>query len=503
MLHKTLPLLFLCSAVWSLVGQAYQPLVLQDAHWKICQTSTEEVWSCGTLYEYYLGADTIVGNVDYHKLYRRDFLPNGAPGGGLEAYDSPLRIVSETLAGLIREDLSGRKVYWRDVSIELCPAASTNEVLLYDFALSVGDMLESCLLEGVENVVVTAINLENIYGTERRVFELSTGFELIEGIGYTSGLLELPIPPVSILSTSLFDYCRAPDMDCNVAIQKGMVNPYQEWHISESINYFSGAFTRITYEYRFRNPVQVEDHIYFNLEERQQATQPAWEETGYRFREANGKVYRTSPLEPNAEELLLYDFSLTELDDTFFLSTLFLGEVNMELVLIDTITLNSGEQRRRLHWSPGYPLNRDWYWIEGFGANDHPFFPYHTFIDEIDGERRSLQCFYAEPDLDTPLWQNDIFKECYDYLVANEELQAAKIRIFPNPTRASLTLEGGAPGDLYELYDVHGRQVKRAIINTASTLIVHLDDLPKGVYTYRLLSSDGNLLKTGKVVKAE
>ncbi|WP_083937533.1 T9SS type A sorting domain-containing protein [Lewinella cohaerens] len=503
MLRKTLLSLFFYSIMWSLSGQAYQPLVLEDAHWKICQTSAEEAWSCGTLFEYNLGADTVVGNVDYHKLYRRSFLPNGESGGGLGAYDLPLRIVSETLVGLIREDLSGRKVFWRDVSSLLCPDAPNSEFLLYDFALSVGDTLAGCALGSMDTVVVTAVNLEDIYGTERRVFQLSTGFELIEGIGYTSGLLELPIPSVSTLSTSLLDYCRAPDMDCNVAIQKGMINPYQEWHISESINYFSGGFTRITFEYRFRNPIQIDGHIYFNLEERQQATQPTWQETGYRFREANGKVYRTSPIEPDAEELLLYDFSLTELGDTFSLSTLVLGEANMQLVLVDTITLNNGEQRRRVHWSPGYPLNQNWYWIEGFGANDHPFFPYYTFINDLDGERRKLQCFYSEPDLDTPLWQNDIFTGCYDYLVANEDVQATKISIFPNPTRTSLTLEGGILGDSYELYDVHGKQVKRTVVSATSAITVNLENLPSGIYVYRLLSTDGNLRKTGKIIKRE
>lgn len=500
MLRQTLLCLCFYSIFSTLSGQAYQPLVLEDAHWKICQTSSEDTWSCGLLYEYFLGTDTIVDNLDYYKLYRRDFLANGEPGGGLGAYDLPLRIISETLAGLIREDLSGRKVYWRNVSTVLCPDDPTDEILLYDFALSVGDTLESCALGATDTVVVTAINLANVYGTERRVFELSTGFELIEGIGFTSGLLEIPVPPVSIISTSLFNYCRAPDMDCNVAVLKGMVNPYQEWHIHESIYYFSGAFIRITYEYRFRNPVQIDGHIYFNLEDRQPVSQPEWEETGYRFRESGGKVYRTSPLEPNAEELLLYDFSLAELGDTFLLSTLLLGEANMQLALIDTITLNNGEQRRRMHWELAGQSTEEWYWIEGFGANDHPFFPYNTFINEIDGEQRKLQCFYVEPDLENPQWQNELFTECYDYLVASEELQKSEVRIFPNPTRTEITLQGVTPGDRFSLYDVYGKEVKQIIVDTPLQTL-NLYRLPNGVYHYLLSSGEGVFRKTGKIVK--
>lgn len=133
-------------------------------------------YGCPTLYctSYFLkiGGDTALGQVNYKKVLRTD--------------DSLCRNWREIC--LIREDGTG-KVYLIDAP-QSYPA--TQECLLYDFGLSVGDTtipncngcIESCVM------TVDSVRDDTIGGTSRKTISFADiGEKWIEGIGSTMGLL--------------------------------------------------------------------------------------------------------------------------------------------------------------------------------------------------------------------------------------------------------------------------------------------------------------------------
>jgi hypothetical protein len=134
------------------------------------------------------GADTTMDNLNYHKLYEGSI--GFGPGGPF--YSPPI-----FTAIYVRDDTANKKVFIRFAGVSW-------ELLLYDFGLNVGDTLPDAWLSSkAAGVIVTAIDsilLED--NTYRRRLKLnSVGYvsvtdslSLIEGIGYTGGLLR-PILP--------------------------------------------------------------------------------------------------------------------------------------------------------------------------------------------------------------------------------------------------------------------------------------------------------------------
>jgi len=134
-------------------------------------------------YIYYLNGDTVIGNQVYKKLFeRRDvnynwlWVPPPNNCEGSYTYDS-FRI-------LIRQD--SLKMYVRDLD--------GIDNLLYDFDLEVGDTLPITYNLYLDDIVVTGIDSLLVGSSFRKVFEIPdynpAGNNLIEGIGFTTGLLD-------------------------------------------------------------------------------------------------------------------------------------------------------------------------------------------------------------------------------------------------------------------------------------------------------------------------
>jgi hypothetical protein len=164
------------------VVRHYTPLMLNNARWityiqSDCDNAGFEEWTY-----YWTTTDTLINSKVYRVVYTNSvsvgyYCPGtGGPG---------LPITSQTQhAGFLRQDTVGHKVY------VLMPD-STNEHLLYDFDLQVGDTINK--LPNVDTMVVNSIdyysNTENYF---RRInissFRLDGGVGTwIEGIGSMFG----------------------------------------------------------------------------------------------------------------------------------------------------------------------------------------------------------------------------------------------------------------------------------------------------------------------------
>lgn len=179
---KTLVSLLFCSVV--AVTYAQQPdYFANNPQWR--QTSTCAVYyPCLEVQEfiYYVHSDTVINNYTYHRIYKvADVEQNWmAPPPASQCGGS---WTDNQEVARLRQD--GKKIWSLD-------GDGTNEELLYDFDLEVGDTLPQTPIQWNDNLIVTGVD-SVLIGTEfRKVFEVGSQF-LAEGIGHNEGFLE-PFP---------------------------------------------------------------------------------------------------------------------------------------------------------------------------------------------------------------------------------------------------------------------------------------------------------------------
>lgn len=191
-------------------SQAYNPLVLENAQWKVIQDDDATPW-IDSQGGWLIRGDTLIDGVAYKKLFERVFE---------EPYSNV--ITNQWLYGFLREDTINRKVYALESTPGFYGCDSAGEYLLFDFSYEVGDTSFMCLLtEDCETPIVMEIWYDNIYGAERKIIQYNYGMSFMEGIGHGQGLLETPVINISGgVSTFLLDYCLGTDEECDVVYVK-------------------------------------------------------------------------------------------------------------------------------------------------------------------------------------------------------------------------------------------------------------------------------------------
>ncbi len=90
---------------------------------------------------------------------------------------------------------------------------------------------------------------------------------------------------------------------------------------------------------------------------------------------------------------------------------------------------------------------------------------------------------------------------------AGDNSSLAKVNIYPNPSKGVFTilfshpaLDAGSQA-IIEIYDVLGRKVTFATLNQVQDdNLIDLSNQPNGVYLYRVIANNGNVLGEGKLV---
>lgn len=221
-MKKLFILFFLLIFIKTICAQKYQPMVIENVHWRISETCFSEFKT----YEYFAKGDTLINDNLYKKIYLRNFKLKKEDYP--QEYFIPYQLVSEELWAGVREDTTEKKVYvypFFSTVNDRCHGKMINpeETLLYDFSLGLGETFNSCYLTDSLELRVNEIDKVSIYGLERTItgFEGGTGESngeyIIEGIGAESGLFSLLITQVSSSCLfSLADYCIGTDKDCNI-----------------------------------------------------------------------------------------------------------------------------------------------------------------------------------------------------------------------------------------------------------------------------------------------
>ena len=223
----------------TLFSQEYIPMNFKDGIWfeeyDSFMDKIEEItkFCCG---------DTTIGNLLYYKLYEEKLV---SPIRGDHYY------TTSSIIGFIRNSA--------DKTVQYIPTGGDQPITIYDFNIDIGDTIkgEWYSIDDIRSfIVVKVIDSVEISGRyHKRYSEFGTGYpgdcsplHLIEGIGYSNGLLGYSIPFVVCGETMYYlsGYSECSDQDstcdnCNLLSLKVSNDSYQKLNIYP--NPFHGHLT--------------------------------------------------------------------------------------------------------------------------------------------------------------------------------------------------------------------------------------------------------------------
>lgn len=174
----------------------------------------------------------------------------------------------------------------------------------------------------------------------------------------------------------------------------------------------------------------------------------------------NGPDFGVLPYSPqiinNGNNLLNSTNTWTMVCDTFF------AEGNERYIAVGNFFNDSNTQAIVSGASSGFPDSSAYYFID------------NVFVEEIPG----MVGFGKKENINR------------------------NIEVQPNPNNGNFTIEySKLPKDCcLEIYELSGKFVyNQVLLNTSSSIIMHLEELGSGLYIYKIKSTEG-LLKTGKLV---
>ena len=201
----TICLIFFTNSLMYAQKYTYKPLALEGAHWWVELNDDNLPLEPPDHYQYVVRGDSVLNNITYKKVYYRDLTDQ-----------NPHLIEYEILAGLVRDNTLTQKVYVVNINFpHLWECPENEESMLYDFDLSIGDTVNTCLTNWTGPAIVQGIGYEFIFGEERKIID--NGWLGIEGIGTSNGVFEWGQGSKTNEKGwwfALNDYCLGTDEEC-------------------------------------------------------------------------------------------------------------------------------------------------------------------------------------------------------------------------------------------------------------------------------------------------
>jgi hypothetical protein len=155
-----------------IVNPDYKFPIEPSAIWRYDKEARSDNYPGYERYQYYFNHDTTIGSLKYFKLYKTGFfLDPGKDGNFVSTFEN-------NYAGALRD---------KDNKYYFISSGSNTEIVLYDFNLNVGDIVESEVFKGD-----TVFAIDTVYDNRKRFYLNKDRYSkrVIEGIGSVNGFLE-------------------------------------------------------------------------------------------------------------------------------------------------------------------------------------------------------------------------------------------------------------------------------------------------------------------------
>lgn len=257
------------------------------------------------------------------------------------------------------------------------------------------------------------------------------------------------------------------------------VNTSNEWYLTDCCYIFNqGETDCVTYDYYFGDIVNID-----GLDYRQLITTNGPYSTipfGEYYREIDGKVFMK--LSENEEEFLIYDFNI-EVGDQLEIGEPYIPML-LEVISIDSVTLNSGEKRKRIEIGRASNLNYNTYWIEGIGSELATMNTRYMFLLDCWND---LNCYHKDGSIEYKRG------DCQLTNTTESHATGGGFTINPNPGRDDITITPVGGGKIVhaELTDLNGRTPIQ--INESDIRTIDVSGLEAGIYLVNVVFQNGKI----------
>lgn len=288
-----------------------------------------------------------------------------------------------------------------------------------------------------------------------------------------------------ILRTSIFAFLL-PISTCALFGQT-FVDQSNEW-FADDCCYSLGQANCSTYKYWFGDTVLIDSDAYLRLNSNN--PQPLFE-VGEYYREENGIVFMKKNI--NEPEIAIYNFNLI-VGEEFEI-----GNPGQNLLVkalsIDSITLTSGEKRKRLNIAPSSNTSTNTFWIEGIGSVLSPMNTLHMFTLDCWND---FNCYYEDGSVEFQIGNCD--------LSTTKDPKPAQhpIILSPNPAKDWVRFARMDAQPLNRITitvtDTNGRAIWQSPPYTSDTDHIEwqTNNSPPGIYFYAIQDAT-SLVQTGRV----
>ena len=97
-------------------------------------------------------------------------------------------------------------------------------------------------------------------------------------------------------------------------------------------------------------------------------------------------------------------------------------------------------------------------------------------------------------------WYRSLGDFGFPVATTNIENENKEIKVYPNPTTNSFTIQNASSNSLVNIFNMQGAQVlnKKLTLNNEN---INLEQLSNGIYFYQITDNDGSILGKGKIIK--
>lgn len=265
------------------------------------------------------------------------------------------------------------------------------------------------------------------------------------------------------------------------------VNPSNEW-FADDCCYSLGQTNCYTYKYWFGDTVIINSVAYLRLNSNN--PQPLFE-VGEYYREENGIVFMKKNI--NEAEVKIYNFNLN-VGEEFEIGNPD-NNFSIKVLSIDSITLNSGEKRKRLNIASSLDTNIQTFWIEGIGSGLSPMNTLYMFTLDC---WNNFNCFHRDGFVEYQTGDCD--------LSASKDLKISEpsFILSPNPATNQVRFISAYAQRLNRIFisvtDMNGHTIWQSPTNrnNAEYIDWQTNDTPAGVYFYVIQDNNG-LIQSGRI----